>query len=290
MDRRSTRRTSTISKEGDHNSDISRKHVLVDHTHIPAGPNLKKSRPGPLPASSRLSLRRPQSARSTPENDQGDSSINNDSLTHVPTTEKYPTPPTSSDQSSEASPEATAAADRLVSCEETIPQTTLRDQKDHPKEEEQITAFTTQERKENRFLQTEALFQPTHLSTDSTNIQGSPAQDDEYPRPVELSTAVLDDETCNIVSIEGAVCNPDPDCDEDRSMEFQDCKDDFPTADEIEGWDDIEDVFGEIPEIREETVPESACPICGIDFSTLTIMVCGSLSSNFLGHFFEQSD
>lgn len=255
MNRTSSRQSSRISN-GD-SIDSSRKHVLlVDHSQTPAGPNLKKPRPGPLP---RRSLRRPLSTRSTPDSNNSDSDNNR---TNVFSRDRNYSPPTPSEQSSEKSAETT---DSSSSCEKAL-QTTLGDQESC--HQETNATFIAQER-ESGLCQTETFIHSANLSS-GQDVQSSSAQDDRSSRQAECSSTVII-ETYQIPN-EISLDNRDPDCNEDQETDLQDT-DIFPSVDEIEGWDDFEGDFGNV----QDEVPENACPICGVDLSTLTIMVCGLL-------------
>ncbi|GJJ75888.1 DNA cross-link repair 1A protein [Entomortierella parvispora] len=258
MNRTSGPQSSRISN--DDFIDSSRKHVLlVDHSQPPAGPNLKKPKPEPPP---RRSLCRPLSARSSPDNNNNISSSNSnqsdsDGHIHVSITDRHNLPPSPPDQSPETSTETTNSSSP---CEK-APQTTLEDEKDCLQATD--AAFITQER-EDGLCQTEAYFQSANLSSES-NAKSSTTQDDGSSRQAECPTTVIM-EACQVQSTI-SFSNLDPDCNEDQDTDFQDV-DVFPSIDEIEGWEDFKDDFGDVQNV---VVPDNACPICGVDLSTLTI-------------------
>lgn len=59
----------------------------------------------------------------------------------------------------------------------------------------------------------------------------------------------------------------DPDCDEDPID-----NDDF-ELEEIQDWDDFEDINSAAPAAPIDLVPENACPVCGLNLSGLDTMV-----------------
>ncbi|KAG0044077.1 DNA break repair nuclease [Gryganskiella cystojenkinii] len=297
--RRSTRsRITDDDPDNPTTSPTSRKHVLVEPIHLSSasGPNLKKPRPGlvrpPPPTASRRSLRRPQSLGSTPENDKNNSSTYStdctNSNTHVPITEQYPSPPATSNQSPQESPEENQSTySSLSPSEETPP--ALGHQTNNPQEAstEFFDITETSKETDDEVHQTEMLLQSAHLQNLSTlqsnteqRQRQQQQQDDGTSGQAQISSAVVTIETSFVpvealeLTIEPALNdNVDPDCnegqqqvEEDNDIDLQDC--DELDLDEIEGWDDFEEEVL----LKQPIVPDIACPVCGIDLSTLDTM------------------
>ncbi|KAF8931296.1 DNA break repair nuclease [Haplosporangium gracile] len=69
----------------------------------------------------------------------------------------------------------------------------------------------------------------------------------------------------------------DPDCDEDP------IDNDYFELDEIQDWDDFEDIIPAAAAAPIDPVPENACPVCGLNLSGLDTMQPGISSSKDLG-------